>query len=69
MPDINEQILSEVKELKSWLYNANGHEGDIPEIKAALKNHGKRIRVIEIVIAGLLATGGGAVGLTKLIGG
>ena len=28
-----DEILAEVKELKSWLYGANGHEGDIPEIK------------------------------------
>ena len=67
-----DEVLSEIKELKSWLYAANGHEGDIPEIKAGLKNHGKRIRKIELTLAGLAGTGvlGGSIfGITKLIGG
>ncbi len=75
MTDKLDEILSEVKEvkseqreLKSWLYGANGHEGDVPEIKKQLSNHGKRIRIIEIVLAGLLVSGGGAIGLLKLLG-
>ena len=76
MPDKLDEILYEVrdtkaniKELKGWLYGADGHEGDIPEVKKALKNHSRRIRTIEIVIAGLLVTGGGTMGLIKLLGG
>ena len=76
MPDKLDEILievkdtrSDVKQLKSWLYGENGFEGDIPEIKKTLKNHGRRIRTIEIVIAGLVVTGGGTMGLIKLLGG
>ena len=31
------EILTEIRELKSWLYGKNGFEGDIPEMKANLK--------------------------------
>ena len=70
MTDTNELILAEVKELKSWLYGKNGHEGDIPEIKASVKDHNKKIRRIEIVLGGVLgsgALGGGIAGLVKLL--
>mgnify|MGYP001580351569 CR=1 FL=1 len=76
MPDKLDEILIEVREtkgdikqLKSWLYGENGFEGDIPDIKKTVKNHSRRIRTIEIVIAGLAVTGGGTVGLIKLLGG
>ena len=68
----NDNILAEIKELKSWLYGADGHEGDIPEIKAGLKNHDRRIRRIEIIIASLIgsgALGGGVIGLINLLSG
>ena len=68
MAEVTDQILYEIRELKSWLYGREGHEGDVPEIKAGLKNHSKRIRRIEIIIAGLLVTGGGLAGLIKLLG-
>ena len=85
MTDKSEEILSEVKEInekvrqistdfnqvKSWLYGANGFEGDIPEIREGLKDHNKRIRRIEIILAGLIGTGaltGGVAGLIKLLG-
>ena len=75
MPDKIDEILAEVREtkgdikqLKSWLYGENGFEGDIPEIKKTLKNHSRRIRTIEIVIAGLMVSGGGIIGLVKLLG-
>lgn len=69
MADHSEQILAEIRILKSWLYGENGKTGDIPEIKAGLKDHANRIRRIEIIIAGLVVVGGGVVGLTKLLGG
>lgn len=76
MPDKIDEILAEVREtrgdvkqLKSWLYGENGFEGDIPEVKRTLKNHSRRIRTIELIIAGSAVTGGGAMGLIKLIGG
>lgn len=76
MPDKIDEILAKVKEtqndvrqLKSWLYGEDGFEGDVPQIKKTLKNHSRRIRIIEIVIAGLIVSGGGAMGLIKLIGG
>lgn len=72
MPDINEEILGEIRELKSWLYGANGHEGDIIEIKAGLKNHNKRITRIELIFAGLIGSGvlgGGIVSAINLLGG
>ena len=76
MPDKLDEILIEVREtkgdikqLKSWLYGENGFEGDIPDIKKTIKNHSRRIRTIEIVIAGLAVTGGGTMGLIKLLGG
>ena len=70
--EINEQILGEVKELKSWLYGADGHEGDIQEIKVHLKNHSARIKKVELIIAGLIGSGvlgGGIIGIAKLVGG
>ncbi len=69
MADRNEEILSEIRELKSWLYGANGHEGDIPEIKASMKSNTKRINRLEIIVAGLVAVSGGAFGIAKLLGG
>ena len=75
MPDKIDEILttvigtqSNIKQLKSWLYGENGFEGDIPDIKKTIKNHSRRIRTIEIIIAGLIVTGSGAVGLIKLLG-
>ncbi len=58
MPDKQDEILAEVKELKSWLYGKNGFEGDIPEIKAIYKDHNKRIRRLELILAGIVAVGG-----------
>ena len=76
MTDKIDEILIEVrafrgegKQLQSWLYGENGFEGDIPEIKKLLKNHNKRIRTLEIVVAGLMVAGGGTMGLIKLLGG
>ncbi len=72
MTEKTDQILSEIRELKSWLYGANGYEGDIPEIKASLKNNANRITRLELIIAGLIGSGvlgGGIVGITKLLGG
>ncbi len=37
MPKPSEQILAEIRELKSWLYGDDGKEGDIPEIKKHLE--------------------------------
>ena len=75
MPDKLDEILAEVRnvkseqrELKSWLYGADGHEGDVPAIKKQVGNHGKRIRVLEIIIAGLIVSCGGIIGLLKLLG-
>lgn len=74
MGDKLDDILDEVKEtrndvkqLKSWLYGQNGFEGDIPEIKKAIKNHNRRIRTIELTLAGLVVSGGGIAGLVSLI--
>jgi len=36
-------VLREIKELKSWLYGAEGREGDIPEIKAHLNELNREI--------------------------
>ena len=72
MPKTNDEIFSEIRELKSWLYGENGHEGDVPEIKNVLKCHQKRITRIELIIAGLAGSGvlgGGIVGIIKLLGG
>ena len=66
-----DEILNEVREIKlrmSWLYGKNGFEGDIPEIKKLLCNYGRRIRIIEIMVAGITVSGGGIWGLTKLLG-
>ena len=63
MPKPTEQILSEIKELKSWLYGANGYEGDIPEIKKLLNGYDKRIsrnsRFIFTMMGILMASGAG----------
>jgi len=63
MPKPTEQILSEIKELKSWLYGANGYEGDIPEIKKLLNGYDKRIsrnsRLIFTMMGILMASGAG----------
>ena len=78
MADKLDEILDEIKganahitQLKSWLYGADGHEGDVPEIKKQMSNHGKRISRIELIIVGLVASGGltgGIIGLIKLLG-
>jgi len=71
MPDISEQILSEVKKLSAKLYGENGFEGDIPEIKKSMRNHQKRIARIELIIAALVGSGvlgGGIVSIGKLLG-
>jgi len=36
-------VIREIKELKSWLYGADGHTGDIPEMKARLKELNREI--------------------------
>ena len=72
MPKTNDEIFSEIRELKSWLYGENGYEGDVPEIKCVLKSHQKRITRIELIIASLVgsgALGGGIFGIAKLLGG
>ena len=72
MTDINEEILIELKKVSLKLYGENGFEGDIPEIKASIKNHSKRITRLELIIAGLIgsgALGGGIVGIAKWLGG
>ena len=72
MPDVNDQILAEVKQLKSWLYGEAQFEGDIPQIKKGLASHNKKIRRMEIVLAGIIgsgALGGSVAGIIKLLGG
>ena len=72
MPEPTEQILWEIKELKGWLYGADGHIGDVPEIKKGLASHNKKIRRMEIVLAGIIgsgALGGSVAGIIKLLGG
>ena len=44
-------------------------EDDIPEIKAGLKDHNKRIRRIELILAASGIVGGGILGVIKLLGG
>ena len=44
-------------------------EDDIPAIKAGLKEHGKRIRRIELILAASGVLGGGTLGIIKLLGG
>jgi len=71
MADKIEEVLAEIRELKSWLYGSNGFQGDMPEIKDNLKDYGKRIRRVEIILAGLIcsgALGGGIIGLIKWLG-
>ena len=79
MPDTNEMILSEIRELKSWLYGKNGFEGDIPEIKEAVKtlqddqnclrkkheNLNRRFWMLVGILGGSGVIGGG---LLKLLG-
>ena len=74
MPEINEQILAEIKELKHWLYGSNGHEGDIPELKKqyeslcdADKDQLKKIHRIELILAASGLLGGGTLGILKLL--
>lgn len=71
MPDINDEILFEVKKLSTKLYGENGFEGDIVEIKKSLKSHQKRITRLELIIASLIgsgALGAGIAGVAKLLG-
>ena len=68
MTDKQDEILTEVRELKHWLYGKNGFEGDIPDIKKMLCSHSRRIRILEIVVAGFIVSGGGAIGLIQLLG-
>ena len=44
-------------------------EDDIPEIKSGLKDHNRRIRRIEIILASSVALGGGVAGIIKLLSG
>ena len=69
MPSTDESILYEIKELKAWLYGADGHTGDIPEIKKSVENHQKRITRIEIIMLSSGVLGGGIAGIAKLLGG
>lgn len=59
----NDEILKEVKFLTVKLYGENGFEGDIEEIKSALKGYDKRIsrnsRILFIIIGMLSASGAG----------
>ncbi len=73
--DKSEEILSEVRELKHWLYGADGHEGDIPELKEQYKElrkndacQLKKIHRIELILAASGIVGGGALGIIKLLG-
>ena len=63
-----DEILAEVRELNHRLYGQGGYEGDIPEVKKLLNNFGRRIRILEIVVAGIIVSSGGIWGLTKLLG-
>ena len=81
MPNINEQILAEIrelnsghKELKHYLYGEDGFEGDIPEIKRlcaglakADKDQLKKIHRIELILAASGILGGGTLGIIKLL--
>ena len=76
MAKINEEILTEVKELKHWLYGKNGFEGDIPQMKAQYKELCKsdkkqlgKIHRIELILAASGIVGGGTLGIIKLLGG
>ena len=79
MPDTNDQILAELRELKSWLYGQNGFVGDIPTIKKQYeelcnvdKAHDKRVRTLEKMVAILSAIftlSGIGLWATKLLGG
>ena len=42
-------------------------EEELPEIKQLLRNHSRRIRVIEIIIGSLVVSGGSIAGLIKLL--
>lgn len=67
-----DEILSEIKELKSWLYGSDGFEGDIPKIKTGFERHDNRIRRIEIILAGIIGSGilgGGTFGLIRMLSG
>jgi len=64
-----DEVLSEIKTLKSWLYGANGHEGDITEIKNSLRKVNdrsikNRLMIYCLIVAG---AGGGGVAITKLL--
>lgn len=69
MPDKIDEILFEIRKLSIKLYGENSFEGDITEIKTGLKDHSKRIRRIELIIAGSAVLAGGATGLVKLLSG
>ena len=72
-----DEVLSESKQLKSWLYGAEGHEGDITEIKSAIKSNAKRLndqdkritanRIIIAAILGSGVLGGGTAALIQLL--
>ena len=69
-PSIQQQTLEKVTMLAIKLYGENGFEGDIPEIKGTFKNHEKRLRRSEIVLAGIVSSGvlgGGIAGLVQLL--
>jgi len=67
MSKTNDQILSEIQQLKSWLYGSNGYEGDIPEIKKGMRANSGRIRRIEIIIASLVGSGVLGTGIWSLL--
>lgn len=73
----SEEVLNEIRLLKSWLYGSNGKEGDIPEIKQSLKGFAKRLngqdkkitanRIIIAAILGSGVLGGGTAALIQLL--
>ena len=74
MVDKVDQVLFEIQELKSWLYGADGHEGDIPELKkqyvelsTADKEQLRKIHRIELILAASGILGGSALGIIKLL--
>ena len=73
MPKPSDLILGEIRELKSWLYGADGFKGDIPEITQRLKDLNGKVRSNEVrskinqALIGLFSTGI-MIALTKIVG-
>ena len=65
--EFGEIILHEIRELKSWLYGANGFEGDVPQIKQQAKELRKRIRRIEMILALIIGSGILGTGIWSLL--